>query len=144
MKASSFFCFFLLKGFFLFSQQNIKGTLVNAKDSESPVAFALIVLTAENNKIISTYSDDKGKFEFQKIIVGKITLKASCIGFQTFSKDLIVAAETVFPMVLSIQPDEKVLSEVAVVAQKKLFEQKVDRLVVNIEGTTLQDRKSVV
>lgn len=143
MKASSFFCFFLLKGFFLFSQQNIKGTLVNAKDSESPVAFALIVLTAENNKIISTYSDDKGKFEFQKIIVGKITLKASCIGFQTFSKDLIVAAETVFPMVLSIQPDEKVLSEVAVVAQKKLFEQKVDRLVVNIEGTTLHKGNSI-
>ena len=114
----------------------INGNLRNAENK--PVPAASVQLLAPGKKMVKgAVSDKAGNFSFENIPEGKYTLQFSAVGFETKTEQAeITAVKTVvdLPLIqLSVQP--KSLSGVTVVSTRPLFEQKVDRMVVNVDAS---------
>ena len=105
--------------------------------SGKPVEFATIALinTKTGKPIDGTTSDEKGKFALAKIAPGDYRLQYSFIGYKNgLSKTLAIAKGSDLTVgSVKLQPDVRTLSEVQVVGQAALIENKVDRLVYNAD-----------
>ncbi|WP_271782545.1 outer membrane beta-barrel family protein [Aquimarina algiphila] len=112
-----------------YSQTEIKGTV---KDSlNGAVEFANVVLTNNNNEIITGDVTDKNGNFILYAREGKYKLNVSFLGFKNWTKDLDVTGKTELRDIVLIE-DSSTLKEVVIIAKKKLIEHKVDRLVFNV------------
>lgn len=118
------------------AQNKILGRITN--NEKDAVPFAVIKITALNDtlKIKPMVSDNNGKFVFSDIKNGDYTLIISALSFQEYKSDIVIENKDldINPILLKAQ---NVLNEVTVKSQKKQIEQKIDRLVVNVEGTPI-------
>ncbi|GAB3999339.1 outer membrane beta-barrel family protein [Spirosoma daeguense] len=114
----------------------ISGTLVDSL-SGKPVEFATVALisTKTNKPVDGTTSDAKGNFTMSKLAPGDYRLQYSFIGYKNSdSKAFKVEKGTDLKMgSVKMSPDIRTLSEVNVVGQAALIEEKVDRLVFNAD-----------
>ncbi|MBC3787355.1 TonB-dependent receptor domain-containing protein [Spirosoma utsteinense] len=114
----------------------ISGVLIDST-SGKPVEFATVALiSAETNKPIDgATSDDKGKFVLNKLAAGKYRLQYSFIGYRDKRTDLITVDRGTDLNLGSVKlaADIRTLSEVNVVGQAAMIEEKVDRLVYNAD-----------
>ena len=114
----------------------IAGVLMDST-SGKPVEFATVaLLNAQTNKPIDgTTSDDKGKFSLNKLAPGKYQLLISFIGYKDQKTALLTVQRGTDLNLGSIKlaADVRTLSEVNVVGQAAMIEEKVDRLVYNAD-----------
>ncbi|WP_192877619.1 MULTISPECIES: outer membrane beta-barrel family protein [Arenibacter] len=104
------------------------------------VAFANILLykVSDSSFVKGTASDESGFFYFDNVIRNQYLIQASYIGNQSGYKLVDVNSDLdVGPLFIDVTGQE--LNEVVVVSKKPTLEQKVDRLVFNIENTALSD-----
>ena len=104
------------------------------------VAFANILLykVSDTSFYKGAASDEKGFFSFHNIILNQYLIRASYIGSHSNYKLVEVNSDLdIGPLYIDDKGQE--LNEVVVVSQKPTLEQKVDRLVFNIENTALSD-----
>jgi iron complex outermembrane receptor protein len=109
-------------------------------DNQKPVESATISLlnAKDSTSAGSTASDKTGHFHFDNIKEGKYLVSASSVGHSTsFSPFFDVSAGNA---VIALKPlimrsVAKDLKEVAVIGKKPLFEQKADRMVVNVDAS---------
>lgn len=123
----------------LFSQEfTITG---NIKDTNnSPVAFANIVLLdeASDELITGAISDENGHFLIETLNVGNYILKISFLGFKDFTTTFsLTTSKDIGDVVL--EEDNQELESVVVVATRPTVRRMVDRLVFNVENTTLSN-----
>lgn len=123
----------------LFSQEfTIKG---NIKDTNNtPVAFANIVLLdeASNELITGAISDENGHFLIENLNGGNYILKISFLGFKDFKTTFSLTANKDIEDVV-LEEDNQELESVVVVANRPTVRRMVDRLVFNVENTTLSN-----
>ncbi|MDB5242387.1 MAG: TonB-dependent receptor [Spirosoma sp.] len=114
----------------------IAGVLTDSTTGK-PVEFATIaLLNAQTNKPIDgATSDDKGKFVLSKLPPGSYRLQYSFIGYRDKRTDLItvVRGTDLNLGTVKLSADVRTLSEVNVVGQSAMIEEKVDRLVYNAD-----------
>ncbi len=114
----------------------ITGLLVDST-SGKPVEFATIALinVKTNKPIDGTTSDAKGNFVMAKLAPGDYRLQYSFIGYKNKdSRPFTIAKGTVLAMgSVQLPADVRTLSEVQVIGQAALIEEKVDRLVFNAD-----------
>ncbi len=114
----------------------ITGLLVDST-SGKPVEFATIALISvkTNKPIDGTTSDAKGNFVMAKLAPGDYRLQYSFIGYKNKdSQPFTIAKGTDLNMgSVKLPADIRTLSEVNVVGQAALIEEKVDRLVFNAD-----------
>ncbi|RYC67892.1 TonB-dependent receptor domain-containing protein [Spirosoma sordidisoli] len=114
----------------------IAGLLMDSTTSK-PVEFATIaVLSAQTNKPVDgTTTDEKGRFTLTKLAPGQYRLQYSFIGYRDKRSALItVERGTDLNLgIINLAPDIRTLSEVNVVGQAAMIEEKVDRLVYNAD-----------
>ncbi|QHV95369.1 outer membrane beta-barrel protein [Spirosoma endbachense] len=83
-------------------------------------------------------SDADGKFAFKSLPKGDYLLRCSYVGFQPYKSGLLSITETQpvlqLPVIILQTSTPKTLSEVVVTAKKPLVEQKIDRLIVNVDA----------
>ena len=107
------------------------------RQRKKPVEFATVALlsTKTGKPIDGTTSDDKGKFSITKLAPGDYRLQYSFIGYiNKDSKVITIAKGTDLNLgSVLLAPDVRMLSEVTVVGQAALIENKVDRLVYNAD-----------
>ncbi|OIN56126.1 outer membrane beta-barrel family protein [Arsenicibacter rosenii] len=114
----------------------ITGSLVDSV-STKPVPFATVALQTLDGKLVTgVTSDEKGAFSIEKITFGTYQLTFTFVGYR--SKKLPAVTLSADKAVVNIgtvllTADTKSLSEVNVVGQKALVEDKGDRLVFNAE-----------
>ncbi len=100
----------ILKGFSQ-SKQTIRGTVLEA-DSERPLTGVNLVLTESN---IGVQSDTKGNFIFENIPVGRHTLKASIIGYESqIISELLVESSKELRLNLILKEQSSMLQEAIV------------------------------
>jgi len=104
------------------------------------VAFANILLykVSDTSFFKGAASDEKGFFSFDNVIDNQYLLRASYIGTYSPFKSVEVNSDMDVGVLL-IDAVAQELNEVVVVSKKPTLEQKVDRLVFNIENTALSD-----
>ena len=116
---------------------NISGKVKSTKNKKA-LEFATISLSKkENNKLIEgTITNNKGKFLFENISVGKYEITVSFIGF----KDTTINIETsksdpdIYIKNISLNSDSEMLSEVVVEEDKAIYETRIDKIVYNAEN----------
>ena len=142
---------FLFINVSLFSQSAPIGKINSRITDESakPLSKVSILLFDAKDSVLTkaAISNTEGKFEFENIKEGTYYITATHTGFQKFtSNSFSVTANK--PLVtlpeIKLLTNTQSLSIVTVTAQRPLFEQKLDRLVVNVEGSIISTGSNVL
>lgn len=136
-KTTNYFIF--LFSLLTFSQEyNITGILKD-KDNQ-PISFANVVLmNSDSNLIIEgTTTDDSGNFIFESIKKGTYTLKISFLGFSDYNTTVNLE-DNIDLQTIIIEEDLQQLDGVTIVAKRPTVKKMVDRLVFNVENSTLSN-----
>ncbi|SEA52234.1 TonB-dependent receptor [Pedobacter hartonius] len=115
-----------------FSQFKISGRITDEEDK--PIEFARIVLSVNDSIKQETFSAKDGGFSLMADAAHYV-LKVYFIGSTVFQRDISIGEN----MELGTLKSQKTLSlaQVDIVSKHKKIERKIDRLVFNLEGTSL-------
>lgn len=110
--------------------QTFTGKVIDKQNQ--PISFANIVVKnkADNSIVTGVISDENGEFSI-KTKKENIFLEISFVGFTT--KKIYPTQSKIGTIVLEEEGQQ--LQEVVITARKKLIQQKVDRLIFNVENT---------
>ncbi|MBL4624548.1 MAG: TonB-dependent receptor [Flavobacteriales bacterium] len=96
--------------------QTVKGKVVD-QDSEIPLPYVNIILL-NTDPIISSITDDKGNFLLENVPVGRYSLQASFIGYESaIIKELIVSSAKATYTTISLKESSVTLGEVVIKAR---------------------------
>lgn len=127
----------LFSAFTLFSQATISGKITD--DKGQPLSYASIALvTARDSQMIKgALTDSLGVFSIADARAGTYRVLATLIGFENRFTDVF----TILPdsknvsVDITLQAADNLLGEALVVAKRPLFEQKADRLIMNVSDS---------
>lgn len=117
------------------AQSDISGTLT---DGNAPLPFANVLLLSptDSSLVRGTITEEDGQFLLEKIETGSYLLSSAMIGYTTDYQTIEVKSnenKSLGNITLSEEATE--LEGVTVTAKKPLFEQKIDRLTVNVANS---------
>lgn len=120
---------FLLSSLGLHAQQ-LKGKVYDASTRE-PLAFCTVsLLTTDSTLLTGTVTDEQGGFQLALPQDIPLFLRISFVGYHSYSQPL----RRQLPDSLFLQPVSEELEDMVVVGKLPLIEQKMDKLVVNVES----------
>jgi len=127
------------------AQIRISGSKVKGKvldETRKPLDFATVSLLNSSDSILvrTAVSGLDGSFLFENLTAGKYRISVSMVGYGKTNTEDFTLSETNPVKELgevSVLRDEKMLGEVTVRAIKPFIERKIDRLVVNVEGSSV-------
>lgn len=120
------------------SQSKIVGSVLDESHEPIPFANVLLLNSADSSLVLGDVTNDNGEFQLKSISSGKYLLQFSMLGFTDRFMDAFEMSGNGVPKdlgVLVLSENVSQLSEVQVVAKKPLFEQKIDRMVVNVAAS---------
>lgn len=117
----------------------ISGTLIDSV-TKQPLSYASVSLFRETGKspITGAISDDKGNFKINDVHPGKYRLTVTFIGYPTKTIEPVNTTNAkpdinVGQIFIAPTTSGKTLNEVKVTGQKSLVENKIDRIVYNVD-----------
>ncbi len=136
----------LIFSFFSINAQNgiIKGQLADEKGTILEYANVLLLNSSDSTLIRGAVTDLDGKFIFEAVESGSYLVSASSVGFNEVYSSLINSNNdeiTIEPLIL-VQGVK--LSEVTVTTKKPFIEMKADKIVVNVENSTVNSGNSAI
>ncbi|MCR9286276.1 TonB-dependent receptor [Saprospiraceae bacterium] len=119
------------------SNGSINGGIVDSNGEPLPFANVLLLNPADSSLIKGEVADIDGQFLFNNLSEGTYILSATMIGYLNTYTEPINLKENNSLNLGPITLNENVaqLSTIEVVAQKALFEQKIDRMVINVDNS---------
>ncbi|MEO5906388.1 MAG: carboxypeptidase regulatory-like domain-containing protein, partial [Saprospiraceae bacterium] len=143
-KKTSFYCTFILFLGLVISfsslsgQSNLTGTIFDANRESVPYANVLLLTTTDSTLFRGSVAGDNGKFEINNIPSGSYLLRVSMIGYvelhsEIFQLDGNPGTKDFGELV--INEDVVLMNAAIVIAKKPLFEQRIDRMVVNVANS---------
>ncbi len=128
---------FLLASPSLFSQAQISGAIYSAEGKPLPFANVLLLTAVDSALVRGGISGDDGSFVFPKIAANEYRLLLTMVGFSDqYSAPIHLATgQQLAPDPFVLRENVETLDAVQVVAKKPLFEQKIDRMVVNVANS---------
>ncbi|HEX6180945.1 MAG TPA: TonB-dependent receptor [Chitinophagaceae bacterium] len=126
----------LMMGQLALAQSTIRGQVKNDQEVLSDVSV-LLLQNADSSLVKGQITDKSGNYSFNNVSPGKYILRFSRAGYKNSELSTEVSAQA--PQVdlgsLSLARQPKELKQVEISARKPLFEQKVDRTVVNVKSS---------
>lgn len=133
----SFILFILFAGKIGLGQTIVRGEVKNVDGS--PLAFASVVLLKkiDSSLVKGEIAGENGKFKFSDIKNGEYLLAISMVGYQkTYGGPIKIEENSVLQLdPILVKELSGNLQELSVTAKKPLFEQQVDRLVINVASS---------
>ena len=133
--------FFILIAFgskSVYSQSKIFGSATDAGGKPLEHANVLLLKTADSSLVKGMVTNEKGQYFFEKTPVGKYLISYTYAGFkQIYSKAVVIRENQKETNLgnIRLEGEKLKLKDVTVTTKKQLFEQKPDRLVVNVAGS---------
>ncbi|MDD7885807.1 outer membrane beta-barrel protein [Flavivirga sp. 57AJ16] len=139
MLKNLFYHFILLFPLVSFSQEYRLNGYVKDDDAHS-IAYANVLITSlENLKIThGTTTDEKGYFIIENLKAGDYIFKVSFLGFKAYSTRVELDRNIHFDTIV-LEESLEMLDGVMVVAKRPTINRMVDRLVFNVENSTLSN-----
>ncbi len=106
-----------LSVFLTYAQKTVSGKVV-AHKTGVPIEFALVSIPEQG---LWTTTNEKGQFHFNKVVKGKVAISISCLGFVKIDAELDTGKDE-NNLVYYLNPDNLLLGEVTITAQKKTDE----------------------
>jgi ferric enterobactin receptor len=115
----------------------VKGNLIDSLTGKPLEYVAVALRRGSFAKVINgTMTDDKGNFRLEGIGVGEYKLTFSFVGYETKTVNKINITATnseYYNKSILLKSTASTLNEVEITAQKQIIEQKIDRIVYNVE-----------
>lgn len=119
------------------SQNSISGTV---RSQDEPISYANVIVfnSIDSSLVKGSISNEKGYFQINNLPDGKYFVEASMMGYVNVrSDDLKLNNKMVHQLKDLVLSEQIILDEVVVNVEKPLYEQKVDRMVINVESSIL-------
>jgi hypothetical protein len=118
----------------------INGTILD--DQNKPVDYVTVGLfKASDSTLVKTaLTTPEGKYEFININTGTYYIKANMMGYAVHKGKAFILSEADLMVKVGdirLQPTSKTLNAVSITATKPLIERKTDKLVMNVENSSL-------
>ncbi len=115
----------------------------HVKDANNnPIAYANVVVTKNSEGIAGpangTSTDEEGYFIIENLSAGDYTLKVSFLGYKTYTETVNLDKHTKLNTI-TLEENLEALDDVTVVAKRPTVKRLVDRLVFNVENSTLSN-----
>ncbi len=116
----------------------IKGSVKDSNNNS--IAFANVVITSSSktNFTEGTTTDEYGHFKFNQLVSGIYSLEISYLGYKTENVSLELKKDTTLQTII-LEEDPQQLEGVTVIARRPTVKRLVDRLVFNVENSTLSN-----
>ena len=119
-------------------QASISGSVVDNKKKPVEAATISLMKAADSSLFKISITDKAGKFSFQNIPVGSYFINTSAITYAKLNSTVFELNGTSVSKEIDaivLQPETKTLSTVTVTSKKPLIEQKIDRMIVNVDAS---------
>lgn len=145
MRTIYFLLFALLLGNIAFANEYAKQGTVNGTildEQNKPVDFVTIGLfkSSDSSLVKTALTTANGKFEFSNITTGSYYVKVNNMGYENYKGKVFVLTEQNLNHALGdikLKPTSKTLNTVSVTAIKPLIERKTDKVVMNVENSSI-------
>ncbi len=125
----------------VYSQQQdslciLQGKVLNT--TAKPIEKASISLYSEKDSVAiqNVFTNKEGLYIFNNIKPGKYRITISVIGFKTFYKDsIMVNSESIYLPDFKLEAQAKQLDHVVVTANKPMIENKIGKMIVNVDAS---------
>ncbi|HSB93782.1 MAG TPA: TonB-dependent receptor, partial [Flavitalea sp.] len=117
------------------TQPSIQGKVIDRNKAPLTAASVSLLRATDSSVLKVSSSDSAGIYRFGEIPAGSYLISATAVGFSTFHsaridyKSIPVEVETI-----SLSNKASDLKEVTVIARKPMIEQKIDRMIVNVDA----------
>ena len=120
------------------SQNNILGKVIGEDGKALPYANALLLISINNELMKGAVTSENGDFILKNIPEGEYILQVSMVGFATATSEPFIF-EGIAPLQLPVMKlsETLALAEVEIKADKPLYVQKIDRMVINVSSSIL-------
>ena len=117
------------------SQTIISGAVQDA-NGPLPYASVLLLQPSDSSLVKGNVTNEDGTFSIEKVTKGGYLLSASMVGYEdTYQTIEVPATGNLDVGIINISDNVAQLDAVTVTAKKPLFEQKIDRMVVNVANS---------
>ncbi|HET7115337.1 MAG TPA: carboxypeptidase regulatory-like domain-containing protein, partial [Hanamia sp.] len=118
-------------------QSNISGVMEDSLDRKLDNVNVLLLRAADSGLVKGMLTDANGFFLFKGIPTGNYFIKSSYTGLNPYNSEtfFISAGNGKNVGVIHLYQNNEKLEEVKVAAKKPLFEQKIDRLIINVANS---------
>lgn len=112
----------------------ISGSVTDGNNILSAATVSL--LNQKDSSLVKmTVSDKTGKFHFEGVKNGPYLVSVSAIGFeQAYSKSFETKGSAIDLSIINLKQASSEMKAVTVVARKPMIEQKIDRMIVNVDA----------
>ncbi|MEM6813242.1 MAG: outer membrane beta-barrel family protein [Bacteroidota bacterium] len=134
----------IILGHLSFAQIDIFGQVEDMKNE--PLSFANVILlqATDSTLVKGTITDMDGTFIISDVSKGRYLLNVSMIGFKPFYSEVKVGETDISLGSILMQEGAQQLDEVVVKSVKPIYNQKIDRLIINVESSILSSGSSAL
>jgi iron complex outermembrane recepter protein len=138
MKRLLLFAAILFLSTVVFAQNkgHVSGTITAAGESSFSAATVQLLKAADSSLVKMVMSNNAGKFEFEQVQEGKYFLLVTATGYTKYYSPVfeIKGTQPVVLKSIELTAVSKDMAAVTVVGRKPLIEQKIDRMVINVDA----------
>jgi outer membrane receptor protein involved in Fe transport len=139
----SLLCFFLLQNAFA----QVSGKLVTSNGQPLPFVSVFLLKSSDTSIVKSMLSNERGAYQINNIIAGSYLLRLSSIGHQTWTSPVFEITSNKQGRdfgTITMSETTRQLGEVVVRADKPLYQQRSDGMVVNVASSVLTKGSSAL
>ena len=126
-----------------FGQANVRGKI--SDHQQNLPSATVLLLNMDSTLVQGVVTDGVGEFVFENVSAGDYIISASMVGYAKFhSSRLKVQHENVTVSDIILEDEVTELNEVVVREDKQRFDQKIDRLVINLEGSITSSGNTIL
>lgn len=125
----------------------LSGKLVSASGESVPFASVMLLSARDTSLIKGVATDGSGAYKIEKVPHGKYFFRYSAIGFRTYTSqvfDWTASHEHRDLGTQVMEEDTQLLEEVVVKGERPLYQQEIDRMVINVESSILSKGSSAL
>ena len=119
----------------LYAQLTVEGKVIDDYQVALPFANVLLLKTSDSSLVKGSLTDNTGKFRIEYENNSPVFIKIEFIGFSSFNSSVLKTSENNNLGTITLKPETETLSEVEITAKRPLFEQKIDRMIVNVQNS---------
>ncbi len=130
---------FLFSSLLAQAQVTVQGKIADDKAQSVPFASVALVAAKDSQLIKGALTDDNGAYSIPSVSAGNYRILASAVGLEkTYTPVFEIKNDSKTATIdVTLKLLSKLLDEAVVVAQRPLFEQKPDKLVMNIANSSI-------
>ncbi|AOW19730.1 TonB-dependent receptor [Urechidicola croceus] len=120
--------------FFSQSSHTITGLVSEPDGKGLPYVNVLLLNTTDSTLVKGTVTQENGLFKIEEVLSGNYQIMSSIVGYESvYSEPFHLDSD--YEITTLIMKSGEALDEVIVQATKPLYQQKVDRMVINVENS---------